>query len=56
MPHFSCRYTLEKGAELFLEYMNTHEELKKEDPEFDAWCDEVIADYEKFMAEFRKKH
>ncbi len=56
MPHFSCRYTLEKGTELFLEYMNDHEELKKEDPEFDQWCDEVIADYETFMADFRKKH
>ena len=40
------------GVRRSLEYVLSHpEECQKEDPEFDAWCDRVIAALEKAKAE-----
>ena len=35
------------GARIVLDYLLSHPECQQEDPEFDAWCDRVIAALEK---------
>ena len=40
-----------QGARVALDYLLSHPECQKEDPEFDAWCDRVIAALEKAKAE-----
>ena len=37
---------------MYLAYMDEHPELKKEDPEFDAWCDHVIDTYRRCIEQF----
>ena len=39
------------GVRKALDYILAHPELQKEDPEFDAWCDRVIAAQQKALAE-----
>ena len=39
---FEAKTPFEIGAKSTLEYILSHKELQKDDPEFDAWCDEVI--------------
>ena len=71
--HFSCIFDISKvkrfspditldvdiyeGARRYAKYMKEHPEEKKEDPDFDRWCDETIASYEKavktFLQEFK---
>lgn len=45
-PDFECTIDYKQGLQMYLEYMDAHPEMKKEDPEFDAWCDQTIALYE----------
>lgn len=45
-PDFVCTTPFAKGVRLALDYIDQHEECRKPDPEFDAWCDQVIAQYE----------
>ena len=52
MPGFVCTTRTETGIRKTVEYMLTHPETQEEDPEFDAWCDKVIAKLEKLKAEF----
>ena len=48
--HTSVRY--EQGVRIALDYVLSHpEECQKPDPEFDRWCDRVIAALEKSKAE-----
>lgn len=51
-PDFSCEVNLEEGLRRYIEYMDAHPELKIEEPEFDAWCDQTIEKYEKLTKEF----
>ena len=69
--HFSCIFDItkikeiakdavpeidiEEGARRYVAYMNSHPEEKKEDEDFDRWCDETIANYKKFAKEFTEK-
>ena len=69
--HFSCIFDISKvkafspdvtldvdiyeGARRYAEYMEEHPEEKKEDPDFDVWCDETIASYKKAMEGFVKE-
>jgi nucleoside-diphosphate-sugar epimerase len=43
VPGFCATITPEKGIARTLDYVLSHKECQKEDPEFDAWCDRVIA-------------
>ena len=68
--HFSCIFDISKtkkynpdakfdvdirkGAQMYVEYMNAHPEEKKEDPDFDKWCDDTIAAYKEFAKQFTK--
>jgi len=39
---FNPTISLRDGLKAYLEFMNDHPELKKSEPEFDAWCDDFI--------------
>lgn len=51
VPGFTATIRAEQGIRKAVEYMLTHEEVQVEDPEFDAWCDRVIAQLEKAKKE-----
>lgn len=42
VPDFVATTRFDQGARMCIEYMLSHKETQKEDPEFDAWCDKVI--------------
>ena len=46
VPNFTATTRFDQGVRLALDYIYSHKECQKEDPEFDAWCDEVIEIYE----------
>lgn len=52
VPGFVCTTRTEEGIRKTVEYMLSHPETQVEDPEFDAWCDKVIAKLEKLKEEF----
>lgn len=43
VPDFVATTRLDQGIKQTVEHILAHPELQKEDPEFDAWCDRVIA-------------
>lgn len=43
VPAMSTTTCFHQGVRIALDYIMSHEECRKEDPEFDAWCDRVIA-------------
>lgn len=43
VPSFICTTPFSEGVKLAVEYILAHPECQKEDKEFDAWCDRVIA-------------
>lgn len=43
VPDFVCTTRFDIGARKTIEYILSHPECQKEDPEFDAWTDRVIA-------------
>lgn len=49
VPSFKATTRFGQGARITVEHILSHPELQQEDPEFDAWCDRVIAavDYAK---------
>lgn len=47
VPGFAPSIRFEQGVKRTLDYVLSHPELQKEDPEFDAWCDRVIDTLEK---------
>ena len=51
-PDFSFSVDMKKGVKMFVEYMNEHPEEKKEDPEFDKWCDDTIRKYKELSERF----
>lgn len=52
VPGFVCTTRTEEGIRKTVEYMLSHPETQEEDPEFDTWCDKVIAKLEKLKEEF----
>lgn len=52
VPGFVCTTRTEEGIRKTVEYMLSHPETQVEDPEFDTWCDKVIAKLEKLKEEF----
>ena len=51
VPGFQATVRFEQGVRRCLDYILAHPECQKEDPEFDAWCDRVIAALEKAKKE-----
>ena len=51
VPDMVTRVRFEHGVRRALDYIMTHPECQREDPEFDAWCDRVIAAQEKAKEE-----
>ena len=43
VPGFQCTTRFDQGVRRCIAYLKEHPELQIEDPEFDAWCDRVIA-------------
>ncbi len=41
----------DQGVKMSLDYVLSHPELQVEDPEFDEWCDRVIAALDKAKME-----
>ena len=45
VPGFCAQVRYDQGVKLCLEYLEKHPEAWPEDPEYDAWCDRLIARY-----------
>lgn len=43
VPGFAATVRFDQGVAESVRYALAHEECRKEDPEFDAWCDRVVA-------------
>ncbi len=51
VPDMVTRVPFHRGVRLALDHILSHPECQTPDPEFDAWCDRVIAAQEKALAE-----
>ena len=51
-PDLKTNVPLHKGVRIALNYILDHEECRKEDREFDKWCDKVIETLENAKATF----
>lgn len=47
-PDFKCNISIKEGIKKYLEYMEANPSLKKEEPDFDEWCDKLIEKYNEF--------
>ena len=47
VPGFYARIRFDQGVKDTIAYVLAHKECQKEDPEFDEWCDRVIAAHER---------
>ena len=50
VPQMTTTVPFNQGARIALDYVLSHPECQIEDPDFDAWCDKVIAALEKSKA------
>jgi nucleoside-diphosphate-sugar epimerase len=53
VPGYVSKIRFDQGIRETIAYILSHPECQVEDPEFDAWCDRVIAAREKALAEIR---
>ncbi len=51
-PDFNIEVSAHDGVIRTVKYMVSHPECQHDDPEFDAWCDKVIAAMEKLKEDF----
>ena len=51
-PDFCAQVRLDEGIKMTIANVLAHPELQQEDPEFDAWCDKVIAALETAHSRF----
>ena len=49
VPGFTAAVRFDQGIRKTAAYILAHKECQREDPEFDAWCDRVIAAREKAL-------
>ncbi len=49
VPGFNAVIRFDQGAREAVEYMYSHPECRREDPDFDLWCDRVIEGYERMV-------
>lgn len=54
VPGFAPAKTMEQGLRETVAHVLAHPELQREDPEFDAWCDRVIAARQKALDSLRQ--
>ncbi len=54
VPDFKATVRFENGIRKTIEYVLSHPEFQKEDPEFDTWCDRVINVLENAKKELNK--
>lgn len=47
VPGLTMTKRFDQGIEETLQYVLSHKECQKKDPEFDAWCDRIIDSLEK---------
>jgi len=52
VPDFRASVRFDMGVREVVSYVLSHKELQQEDPEFDAWCDRVIAVQAKAIKDF----
>jgi nucleoside-diphosphate-sugar epimerase len=53
VPGYVSEIRFDQGIRETIRYILSHPECQAEDPEFDAWCDKIIAAREKALAEIR---
>jgi nucleoside-diphosphate-sugar epimerase len=53
VPGFTAIVRFDQGVRKALDYILSHKECQKEDPDFDAWCDRILAARKKALAEIR---
>jgi nucleoside-diphosphate-sugar epimerase len=53
VPGFTAAVRFDQGIRQTLDNVLAHKELQQDDPEFDAWCDKVIAAWEKALKDIR---
>ena len=46
VPDFTAQVRADQGIRATVQHILAHPELQTEDPEFDRWCDRVIAAFE----------
>jgi len=51
VPGFCAQVRFDQGIRETINYVLSHKECQAEDPEFDAWCDRVIAARERAVGE-----
>ncbi|MCR4720464.1 MAG: SDR family oxidoreductase [Lachnospiraceae bacterium] len=51
VPQMTTNVRFDEGVKIALDYVESHPECQVEDPEFDEWCDKVIAALEKSKQE-----
>jgi nucleoside-diphosphate-sugar epimerase len=51
VPGFTATIRFDQGVRRTIKYILSHKECQTEDPEFDVWCDRVIAAREKAVGE-----
>lgn len=52
-PDMKTNIPFSEGVRICLDYIESHPECQKEDPEFDSWCDRVIETLEKSKEAFK---
>ncbi|MDR2864773.1 MAG: SDR family oxidoreductase [Spirochaetaceae bacterium] len=55
VPGFSAAIRFDQGVRKTIEHVLSHPECRREDPEFDTWCDKIIAVREKALRELSGK-
>jgi nucleoside-diphosphate-sugar epimerase len=53
VPGYTSKIRFDQGIRETIAYILSHPESQAEDPEFDGWCDRIIAVREKALAEIR---
>ena len=54
VPDFAAVVRFDQGVRKVLDYINAHPECQTEDPEFDSWCDRVVAAQEEALQKMRQ--
>jgi hypothetical protein len=49
VPGFTATVRADQGIRASVAYIMNHKECQREDPEFDTWCDRIIAAQEKAL-------
>lgn len=55
VPGYIPTVSFAQGVKQTIDHVLAHPELQREDPDFDAWCDQVIASLEQAKSDLQKK-